>query len=179
MNDEARFMTPEEWAGLVRQSAEEALKRRDIAEPMGMIAEPGDTSDTARILRFYHRMVHLERLIVEGSEETAKRLDFAFLLGADFLELQRDRMLSDKNRERASAPRKKQWAIDLARDLADRFEGFPKAWKSIPKDGMKIYRSTDESGAKVVCYSDATAGDDHLRRESFRTGYFKPPEFRE
>lgn len=110
-------------------------------------------------------------------EDTRKRLGLTYeqfeelyLLGGE----DRHRFTIRTNRRNASRPRKKQWAVKLADDLARQYRKFPDAWESIDPDGLKIYRSKDNQKTEMVCYSDINDGDDHLQKETFRKHYFQP-----
>lgn len=76
----------------------------------------------------------------------------------------------------AKRPRRKQWADELAADLIKKHKTFHEAWRSIPKDDHSI-GSTRYAGYEVwreggVLHASSSKGDDSIKRESFRTGYF-------
>lgn len=79
------------------------------------------------------------------------------------------------NRKNAKGERRREWALHFAQYLREKHKTFPEAWESIPEDGMRfgdreIYRDDD-----TLCASSHEHGDDRIKKESFRTGYFCKP----
>ena len=75
----------------------------------------------------------------------------------------------------AKKPRQKKWANILAEELKASYSSFPKAWESIPDDheplnidGYRVWRDLDAD----KLHAAGSSGDDEIKRESFRTGYF-------
>ena len=84
-----------------------------------------------------------------------------------------DSVRREQNRKNASLSRKKTWAIDLAKSLANK--KFSDAWVIIPEsddaliiDKYEIYRD----GNTLCAKNDETGITETIGKESFRTGYF-------
>jgi hypothetical protein len=75
---------------------------------------------------------------------------------------------SATNKENSGKPRKRQWAVDLAEKLAATYDNFPEAWAALKEeDDSNIFIS-----GEFLKFSSFADGDDQIRKESFRTGYF-------
>lgn len=75
---------------------------------------------------------------------------------------------------RSGGRTQKPWAVEFAKQLAQKFQKFPEAWSSIPQDegircaGYEVYRDGDR-----LCASKS-GRDDSLPKSTFRTEYFTP-----
>ena len=80
---------------------------------------------------------------------------------------------SSKGKKAAESPRRKDWAIALAKELVTDYKNFPEAWESIPDDG-KIYAEflVWREGDYLQASSASQKRDDSLKKGSFRVGYF-------
>ena len=150
---------------------ERALERRTIDSCIRQMGFERDSREdiAARLVLTATRLEqHLE------SGETDPAIDQAVMLGELLFLAKVYEIQSATNRRSASKSKRKDWAVDLANELAALGVTFPEAWEVIDEDGIKIYRGQEGDGKEYVYFSGHEEGDDKIERESFRTGYFSP-----
>ncbi|MGM0857224.1 MAG: hypothetical protein ACQEW0_09065 [Pseudomonadota bacterium] len=90
-------------------------------------------------------------------------------------------IVSRTQRNNASKTKKKLWAIELAKELAEEFDNFPDAWREVVRRGNSHegrvigdyddFEITLDVDDKTLNTGDGTKG---IKKEPFRTGYFSP-----